>query len=91
MKDKEIYEIEDFAKRIRHESATIRIGKNGINDGIVDEVKNKIEKENAVKVQILKNCPNESVSSILQELTEKSGTKLWRKAGRSGILIKNEQ
>ncbi|MHA2339467.1 MAG: YhbY family RNA-binding protein [Candidatus Hodarchaeales archaeon] len=89
-KNDELYETEDFAKKIRHESATIRIGKNGINDGIINEVKNKLEKENAVKVQILKNCPTGSVSSVLQELTEKSGTKLWRKAGRSGILIKNE-
>lgn len=89
LKDDTNYQLEDFARKIRHERATIRVGKNGITEGIINEVKKKIEKDRAVKVQILKNCP-EDVLSILKQIEEKSESKLWRKAGKAGIFIKNE-
>ncbi|OLS25964.1 MAG: hypothetical protein HeimC3_12380 [Candidatus Heimdallarchaeota archaeon LC_3] len=81
--------IEDSARKIRHESATIRIGKNGVTQGIVDEIKTQIKNETVVKVQILKNCPTD-LTDIYAELEHKSASKLWRKAGRSGIFIENE-
>ena len=81
--------IEDSARKIRHESATIRIGKNGISKGVIDEIKTQIKSGSVVKVQILKNCPNDLVD-IYTELEQKSGSKLWRKAGRTGIFIKND-
>ena len=84
-------EIDDFIRKVRHEKAKVRIGKNGINEGVIKEIKDQVEREIAVKVQILKNCPIESLSEVFSEISSKSQTELWRKTGRTGIFVKSNQ
>ena len=80
-------EAEAIARQIRHQPALIHIGKNGITENIVIELKNLIERNLAVKVQVLRNNPADKPIILLKELEKLSETKLWRSAGRTGIFI----
>ena len=80
-------EAEAVARQIRHQPALIHIGKNGITENIVIELKNLIERNLAVKIQILRNSPIDEPNVQLKDIEKQTDTKLWRSAGRVGIFI----
>ena len=79
--------LEKIAKQVEHEPALIRIGKNGISESIIEEIKNLLPKKKAVKIKILQNAPIEETKGFFEELEHTIGFKLWRKKGNTGIFI----
>lgn len=79
--------LEKIAKQIELEPALIRIGKNGLSDSIIQEIKNLLPKKKAVKIKILQNAPVEETKPFFEELEKKIGFKLWRVKGNTGIFI----
>ena len=82
-----ITNLETEAKKVEHEPALIRIGKNGISETIILELKKLIPLKKAVKVKILQNSPIEDSKTFFDELETKIGFKLWRKKGNTAIFI----
>lgn len=79
--------IELLAKKIEHEPALIRIGKNGISEPIISELKRLIPIKKAVKIKILQNAPITDSKEFFVNLETKIGFKLWRKKGNTAIFI----
>lgn len=79
--------IEAVAKKIEHEPALIRIGKNGVSDSIISEIQKLLKIKKAVKVKILQNSPIEDTRAFFVELEAKIGYKIWRTKGNTAIFI----
>ncbi|MFO7991086.1 MAG: YhbY family RNA-binding protein [Thermoplasmata archaeon] len=50
----------------------VRIGKNGVTEGMVDEINRHLEDEDILKIKILRNCPvrdHEELTAVLEEKT----------------------
>ena len=44
-------------KRAWHSRSYVNLGKSGLTDNVVNEIKRRLKKEKFLKVRILKNCP----------------------------------
>lgn len=78
---------ETIAKKIEQESALIRIGKNGISESIILEIRKLLSIKKAVKVKILQNAPIEDSKAFFDELESTVGYKIFRKKGNTAIFI----
>ncbi len=70
--------------------ADVRIGKNGISEGLINEVKRRLKTQGYVKVKILKNAPEIEFMNrkdIARIVAEKSSGKLIDIRGRTFVLI----
>ncbi len=70
--------------------ADVRIGKNGISEGLINEVKRRLKIQGYVKVKILKNAPEIELMNrkdIARVVAEKCGGKLIDIRGRTFVLI----
>ena len=79
--------MDEIAKKIEHEPALIRIGKNGISETIILELQKLIPLKKAVKVKILQNAPIDNVKTFFEELEGIVGYKIWRIKGNTAIFI----
>ena len=73
-------------KIIEHEPALIRIGKNGLNDNILDEIKHLIQLKKAVKVKILSNSPYENSDELFKNIERETGFKIWSVKGKVAVF-----
>ena len=84
----------EIAKKVRHDSVKIIIGKNGVTSHVAEELKRRVNIHHAVKVAILTNSPIDpdklSLKNALEGLASESGTKLWRFSGRVGVFVKEK-
>lgn len=80
-------DIEKVAKKIEHEPALIRIGKNGISEQIKEEVKKLLPLKKAVKIKILQNSPIVDSKEFFMNLESEIGYKIWRTKGNTAIFI----
>ncbi|HXY88824.1 MAG TPA: YhbY family RNA-binding protein [Candidatus Acidoferrales bacterium] len=68
--------------------ATIWVGKNGLTDSVVRELKDQLKSKRLVKVKILKNAVEEiSRNRIARELEEHSGAKLLDIRGGVAVYL----
>lgn len=58
----------------------IRIGKNGVNDNVHQEIKKLLKKRKLIKIKILNNCPIDK-QELIAEIIDKSGSTLVSKIG----------
>lgn len=82
MKDKqEIQELE----------TSIRIGKSGITEGVVKEIKKQIEKKGAVKIKCLRSfVSGKDKKEIANELAEKTKSRVVHQIGFVVVLSKRQ-
>lgn len=78
----------NLAKLIEHEPAIIRIGKNGISETIISELKSLINKKSAIKIKLLRNAPIEDKKTYFQDLENRVGFKIIKIKGNTAIFIK---
>ncbi|HVO77561.1 MAG TPA: YhbY family RNA-binding protein [Methanomassiliicoccales archaeon] len=64
---------------------TVHIGKGGLTDRVVEEVKNQVKKNKLVKVRVLSTGPQEK-SHIAEELASRAGVKLIEVRGNTVLL-----
>ena len=68
--------------------ATIWVGKNGLTDSVVRELKDQLKSKRLVKVKILKNAVEEIPRNrIARELEEHSGAKLLDIRGGTAVYL----
>ena len=67
----------------------IRIGKNGLTDNVVEEIKNHLKKRKMVKVKMLKSFLEDKDKKLLaKEIAEKTNSTIVDSAGFAVVLRK---
>ncbi|MCK4895254.1 MAG: YhbY family RNA-binding protein [Candidatus Heimdallarchaeota archaeon] len=74
--------------KIRHESPKIRIGKNGITEGIVQEVSMILRRDKIVKIKCLKAVPNDATKAIAENIAKLTKSTIVDVRGKTFILIR---
>ena len=67
--------------------ATIRMGKSGVTQALIDEIKAQIKKKDAVKVKLL-GTKREETKAIASELAERCNAELIDVRGNTVVLWK---
>lgn len=84
-KDK-LYRLKSEANKL---SPIINIGKNGVTDSVVEELKKHIKANRLVKVKVLKSAEVEKdLKTIAEELAERSQSTLIEVRGRTVVLYR---
>jgi RNA-binding protein len=84
-KDK-LYKLKAEANKL---SPIINIGKNGVTDSVVEELKKHIKANRLVKVKVLKSAESEKdLKDIAEELAERSHSTLIEVRGRTVVLYR---
>lgn len=82
----DIGELKDKARSL---PVTCWIGKNGITDAAINEIKKIIKKRKLVKVRLLKNfAEGKDEKAVAKEVAQKSGTELIQSIGSVVVLYK---
>ena len=82
--------VKELIKEVRHSSADVRIGKSGISENVLKEIKRRLKKKGVVKVKILKSAlkvEEKDRFEIAKEVAERIGAKLVEVRGRTFILL----
>lgn len=80
--------MKDSIDKIRHEPPKIRIGKNGITEGIVQEVSMILRRDKIVKIKCLKAVPNEATKAIAENIAKLTKSTIVDVRGKTFILIR---
>ncbi len=80
-------DLDMLRKRARELEPKVRIGKKGLTEGVVLEVKRHLDKERIVKVKVLRN-KKEDFQKILESLLKETGAKLINSIGYTFVLYK---
>ncbi len=73
---------------IRREQAKIRIGKKGLTENIITEVKRFLDKNPAVKIKCLKTVPKEKITPIAENIANLTNSQIIEIRGKTFILLK---
>jgi RNA-binding protein len=78
-------------KELRKQAALlkpiVRIGKNGLTEAMITEIKRMLKKKKLIKIKVLKNC-SASVDAIRSQCIEETGAELIQKIGLTFTLWK---
>ena len=75
-------------KKIAHDlDATIRMGKSGVTQALIDEIKDQIKRKDAVKVKLL-GTKREETKQIASELAERCSAEIIDVRGNTVVLWK---
>ena len=80
--------MKDSIDKIRHEPPKIRIGKNGITEGIIQEVSMILRRDQIVKIKCLKAVPNDATKSIAENIAKLTKSTIVDVRGKTFILIR---
>ena len=69
---------------------TINIGKAGINDNVIEEIKRQLKDQELVKVKFAKNISSEKEIYIAQ-IVEKTNSKLIDMRGNVAVIFKKKR
>ena len=64
------------------------IGKSGITDNVVKDIKQKMKKIKMIKIKFLPSAINNNKKQIFEELAEKTNTHIYHKVGFVVVLEK---
>ena len=70
------------------ETRTLRIGKNGITDGFIEEAREQLEKGREIKVNLPRGLEHDERDAMAQELADKTGAILLDRRGNTAVLRK---
>lgn len=73
-----------------HLSPIFQVGKSGVNDHMVTQIKEALEVRELLKVSILQNC-EEDKNDVAKELAEKTGAELVQLIGLTIVLYKESK
>lgn len=71
---------------IRQEPPKIRIGKKGITEGIIQEIRIILKRDKIVKIKCLQSIPTESTKAIAKNVSELTNSKVIEIRGKTFIL-----
>lgn len=81
-------EIKFLKKRAHRMKPIFQIGKHGVNEENLSEIKEAIEKRELIKIQILQNAP-QSINEIATSIEEFSDIHIVQKIGRVLVLYQS--
>lgn len=82
--------MKDIINKVRLEPPKVRIGKNGITEGIIREVENVLKKDRAVKIKCLKVIPTDVARDIGKNIAQLTNSEIVDVRGKTIILaVKN--
>jgi RNA-binding protein len=82
--------IKDMRKESKTMTPNITIGKNGLTDSVLNNIKVELVKHKLVKIKILKTYISENdKESVFKDIAEKSGAKVVHKIGFTITLTKH--
>lgn len=82
----EIKQLKELRVKAHALEPIVQIGKDGVTDGIAQEVLVQLKKRKLIKVKLLSAAGDRE--KLTQELVEKTGAELVRQVGRVVILYK---
>ncbi len=56
--------------------ATIQVGKNGLNENVINEIKEQLKNKKIVKIKFLKNTDRENMKEKAEKLAQEIGGKV---------------
>jgi RNA-binding protein len=75
----------DLARIWAEEKPAVRIGKDGLDAGVVEEVKRQLKKRKVIKVKFLKSSSDTySVDELVAQLAAQTSSEVW---GRRGFVV----
>ena len=81
-----------LARKLHALEPIIRIGKNGLTDNIVKDLKEHLKKRKLIKVKLLKSYIGEQdKKKLFQEIADKTESKIIQKIGFVIVLEKEEK
>ncbi len=85
MKNKELLEKTNLLKPV------LRIGKNGLTENVIKELKNQLKKKKLIKVKLLKSfIEGKDKKKIAKEIANKTNSKLIQQIGFVVVLYKEK-
>lgn len=69
---------------------TINIGKSGINENVIDEIKRQLKSHEVIKLKFAKNISSEK-QNYINTIIEKSNSKLIDLRGNVAIIFKRKR
>ncbi len=81
-------------KKAWHSKSHINIGKQGLTEGVINEIRRRLKQEKVVKVRILKNCPlltSLDRREAAKIVAEKVGAKLIGVRGYTFLLAEGKK
>jgi RNA-binding protein len=75
----------ELKSRARTLQPVIRIGKNGLNKGVIGEIEKALKKRKLIKIKLLNNVEPELRERIINEIMSETGAMLVDKIG--GIIV----
>lgn len=77
---------EDIRKMGQDIRTLVRIGKNGINEAMIDEINRHLDDKDLVKVKVLRNNPVQDLDKVGEELEDKTDGRLIEIRGKTILL-----
>ena len=68
--------------------ATVQIGKDGITEGVINEIKTQLKKRKIIKIKFLQNADRENFKEKVKELAEKCNADVVEIRGFTAVLKK---
>jgi len=65
---------------------SIRIGKSGITDNVIKQLKTILKKKKIIKVKFLPSAIHDNKRELIKELADKTNTKVTHKVGFIAVL-----
>ncbi len=74
---------------LQHTSATIIIGKNGLTNNVIKNIKNKLKEKKIIKIKILPTyIKGKDKTYVFNDIAKKTNSRIVRKIGFTLILKK---
>jgi len=86
--------VKELIKEVRHSSADVRIGKAGVSERVLSEIKRRLKEKGVIKVKMLKSAlkvEGKDRFEIAKKVAEKVGARLIEVRGRTFILLLPEE
>ena len=82
-------ELKDAKTKAQALSPMLRIGKSGLTDTVIDEIKSQLKKKKLIKIKILRAALDDKTKEeLFKEMIDKSGAVLVTKVGFVITLLK---
>ena len=78
--------LEEAKLKARNLDVMLRIGKNGLNEGMINEILIKLKKKKMVKIKMLISSLKEEKKKIIEELVNKTKSTILHQIGNVVVL-----
>ncbi len=68
--------------------ATVQIGKEGVTEGVLNEIKAQLKKRKVIKIKFLQNSDRENFKEKIESIAEQTNAKILEIRGFTAVLKK---